>query len=57
MDAINNHLIMMRFSILAVLFLPIICLAQVNSSGERPTGKLLYNEISPNEIKRNASFH
>lgn len=56
MDAIN-HLIMMRFSILAVLLLPIICLAQVNSSGEKPTGKLLYNEISPNEIKRNASFH
>jgi hypothetical protein len=56
MDA-NNHLIMMRFRILAVLLLPIICLAQVNSNGEKPTGKLLSNEVSPNEIKRNASFH
>ena len=50
MDAIN-HLILMRFSILAVLLLPIICLAQVNSSGEKPTGKLLSNEISSKEVK------
>ena len=45
------------FRILAFLLLPVICLAQVNSNGEKPTGELLSNEISPNEIKRNASFN
>jgi hypothetical protein len=45
------------FRILALLLLPVICLAQVNSNGEKPTGELLSNEISPNEIKRNASFN
>jgi hypothetical protein len=44
------------FRILAFLLLPVICLAQVNSNGEKPTGELLSKEISPNEIKRNASF-
>ena len=47
----------MMFRILAFLLLPVICLAQVNSNGEKPTGELLSNEISPNEIKRNASFN
>ena len=45
------------FRILALLLLPVICLAQVNSNGEKPTGELLSNEISPNEMKRNASFN
>jgi len=45
------------FRILALLLLPVICLAQVNSNGEKPTGELLTNEISPNEMKRNASFN
>jgi uncharacterized protein (TIGR02145 family) len=45
------------FKILALLLLPVICLAQVNSNGEKPTGELLSNEISPNEMKRNASFN
>jgi len=47
----------MMFRILALLLLPVICLAQVNSNGEKPTGELLSNEISPNEMKRNASFN
>jgi uncharacterized protein (TIGR02145 family) len=47
----------MMFRILALLLLPVICLAQVNSNGEKPTGELLTNEISPNEMKRNASFN
>jgi hypothetical protein len=47
----------MMFRILAFLLLPVICLAQVNSNGEKPTGELLSNKISPNEIKRNASFN
>ena len=47
----------MMFRILAFLLLPVICLAQVNSTVEKPTGELLSNEISPNEIKRNASFN
>jgi len=45
------------FRILAFLLLPVICLAQVNSNGEKPTGELLSNEISPNDMKRNASFN
>jgi len=45
------------FRILALLLLPFICLAQVNSNGGKPTGELLSNEISPNEMKRNASFN
>jgi uncharacterized protein (TIGR02145 family) len=45
------------FRILAFLLLPVICVAQVNSNGEKPTGELLSNEISPNEMKRNASFN
>ena len=32
-------------------------MAQVNSNGEKPTGELLSNEISPTEMKRNASFN
>ncbi|GDX47147.1 hypothetical protein LBMAG24_24750 [Bacteroidota bacterium] len=47
----------MMFRILAFLLLPVICLAQVNSKVEKPTGELLSNEISPNEINRNASFN
>jgi len=47
----------MMFRILALLLFPVICLAQVNSNGEKPTGELLSNEISPNEMKRNASFN
>jgi hypothetical protein len=47
----------MMFRILAFLLLPVICLAQVNSTVEKPTGELLSNEISPNEMKRNASFN
>jgi hypothetical protein len=45
------------FRILALLLLPVICFAQVNSNGEKPIGELLTNEISPNEMKRNASFN
>ena len=45
------------FRILAFLLLPVICLAQVNSNGEKPTGELLSNEISPNDMKRNALFN
>ena len=45
------------FRILALLLLPLLGLAQVNSNGEKPTGELLSNEISPNEMKRNASFN
>ena len=45
------------FKILALLLLPVICLSQVNSNGGKPTGELLSNEISPNEMKRNASFN
>ena len=47
----------MMFRILAFLLLPVICVAQVNSNGEKPTGELLSNEISPNDMKRNASFN
>ena len=47
----------MMFRILAFLLLPVICLAQVNSTVEKPTGELLSNEISPNDMKRNASFN
>ena len=47
----------MMFRILAFLLLPVICLAQVNSNGEKPIGELLSNEISPNDMKRNASFN
>ena len=47
----------MMFRILAFLLLPVICLAQVNSKVEKLTGELLSNEISPNEMKRNASFN
>ncbi len=45
------------FRILAFLLLPVICLAQVNSKVEKPTVELLSNEISPNDMKRNASFN
>jgi uncharacterized protein (TIGR02145 family) len=47
----------MMFRILALLLFPVICLAQINSNGEKPTGELISNEISPNEMKRNASFN
>jgi uncharacterized protein (TIGR02145 family) len=47
----------MMFRILAFLLLPVICLAQVNSKVEKPTSELLSIEISPNEMKRNASFN
>jgi len=47
----------MMFRILALLLLPVICLAQTNSNGEKSTGESLTNEISPNEMKRNASFN
>ena len=40
----------MLFRILALLLLPVLCIAQVNSTGEKPTGELLSNEISPNEM-------
>jgi len=45
------------FRILSLLLLPVICLVQVNLNGQKPTSELLSNEISPNEIKRNASFN
>jgi uncharacterized protein (TIGR02145 family) len=47
----------MMFRILAFLLLPVICLAQVNSKVEKPTGELLSNEISPNDMKRKASYN
>jgi uncharacterized protein (TIGR02145 family) len=47
----------MVFRILTLLLLPVICLAQVNSNGEKPTGELLSNEVSPIEMKRNALFN
>ena len=47
----------MVFRILTLLLLPVICLAQINSNGEKPRGELLSNEISPSEMKRNASFN
>jgi hypothetical protein len=47
----------MMFRILALLLLPIICLAQINLNGQKPASELLTNEISPNEMKRNASFN
>ena len=47
----------MVFRILTLLLLPMICLAQINSNGEKPRGELLSNEISPTEMKRNASFN
>jgi uncharacterized protein (TIGR02145 family) len=47
----------MVFRILSLLLLPVICLAQINSNGEKPTGELLSNERSPIEMKRNASFN
>jgi uncharacterized protein (TIGR02145 family) len=37
--------------------LPLLGLAQTNSKVEKPIGELLSNEISPNEMKRNASFN
>jgi uncharacterized protein (TIGR02145 family) len=46
----------MVFRILTFLLLPVICLAQINSNGEKPTGELLSNEVSPIEMKRKASF-
>jgi uncharacterized protein (TIGR02145 family) len=47
----------MKIRILLLTMLPVICLAQVNSNGEKPSGELLSKEISPNEMKRNASFN
>jgi hypothetical protein len=47
----------MKVRFLPFLLLPMLGLAQGNSNGEKPTGELLSNEISPNEIKRNASFN
>ena len=47
----------MKIRILLLTMLPVICLAQVNSNGEKPAGELLSKEISPNEMKRNASFN
>ena len=47
----------MVFRILTFLLLPVICLAQINTNGEKPRGELLSNEISPTEMKRNASFN
>jgi uncharacterized protein (TIGR02145 family) len=47
----------MVFRILTFLLLPMICLAQINSNGEKPKGELLSNEVSPIEMKRNASFN
>jgi hypothetical protein len=47
----------MVFRILTLLLLPVICLAQINSNGEKPRGELLSNEVSPIEMKRNASFN
>ena len=47
----------MKIRLLLLTMLPVICLAQVNSTGEKPSGELLSKEISPNEMKRNASFN
>ena len=47
----------MKIRILLLAMLPVICLAQVNPNGEKPAGELLSKEISPNEMKRNASFN
>ena len=47
----------MKIRILLLTMLPVICLAQINSNGEKPSGELLSKEISPNEMKRNASFN
>jgi hypothetical protein len=47
----------MKVRFLPFLMLPMLGMAQGNSNGEKPTGELLSNEISPNEIKRNASFN
>ena len=47
----------MKIRILLLTMLPVICLAQVNPNGEKPAGELLSKEISPNEMKRNASFN
>jgi uncharacterized protein (TIGR02145 family) len=47
----------MVFRILTFLLLPVICLAQINTNVEKPTGELLSNEVSPIEMKRNASFN
>ncbi len=47
----------MKVRFLPFLMLPMLGMAQANSNGEKPTGELLSNEISPNEIKRNASFN
>ncbi len=45
------------FRILALLPLPMICLGQGSLNGERLPVDKLNNEISPNELKRNASFN
>jgi len=37
--------------------LPLLGIGQTNSKVEKPIGELLSNEISPNEMKRNASFN
>jgi uncharacterized protein (TIGR02145 family) len=47
----------MKIRILLLTMLPVICFAQVNPNGEKPAGELLSKEISPNEMKRNASFN
>ena len=47
----------MVFRILTFLLLPVICLAQINSNGEKPRGELLSNEISASEMKRKVSFN
>ena len=47
----------MRLRILPFLMLPLLGIGQTNSKVEKPIGELLSNEISPNEIKRNASFN
>lgn len=45
------------FRIIALLSLPMICLGQGSLNGERLPVEKLNNEISPNELKRNASFN
>jgi hypothetical protein len=47
----------MKIRILLLTMLPVICFAQVNPNGEKLAGELLTKEISPNEMKRNASFN
>ena len=47
----------MRLRILPFLMLPLLGIGQTNSKVEKPIGELLSNEISPNEMKRNASFN